>query len=109
MTGRKIMSFRSHDEATAEMFHRDPEFAADYLNHVLAEGDEKDLMLALRQIALAFGGVAKIAKEAKLNATSLYRALSPTGNPELKTLNALLRAMKMRLAIVPEKRRRVAA
>lgn len=108
MTTRKIKPYRSHDEATAQMFRRDPEFAAEYLNHVLAEGDEIDLMLALRQIACAFGGVPKIAKQAELNATSLYRALSPKGNPELKTLIALLHAMKMRLAIVPEKKRRAA-
>ena len=36
-----------------------------------------------------------------LNATSLYRTLSPRGNPELKSLRALLKAMGMRLAVQP--------
>jgi probable addiction module antidote protein len=90
------------------MFRRDPKFAAEYLSHVLAEGDETDLMLALRHIANAFGGIATVAKRAELNATSLYRTLSPKGNPELKTLTAVLKALGMRLAIVPEKRRRAA-
>ena len=49
-----------------------------------------------------------VAKRAELNATALYRTLSPRGNPELKTLIVLLKAMKMRLAIVPEKKRRAA-
>ncbi|MGH8755489.1 MAG: DNA-binding protein, partial [Burkholderiales bacterium] len=40
-----------------------------------------------------------------LNATSLYRTLSPQGNPELKSLTALLKAMGMRLAVQPVRER----
>lgn len=39
---------RTHEEATVEMFRKDPELAADYLNSILEDGDEADLMLALR-------------------------------------------------------------
>ena len=46
---------RTHDEATVEMFRRDPDLAAEYLNSVLADGDETDLMLALRSLSKAFG------------------------------------------------------
>lgn len=106
---KKVKPYRSHDEATAEMFRRDPAFAAEYLNHILEEGDQTDLMLALRHIADAFGGISQLAKEAELNPTALYRTLSPKGNPELKTLTALLKAAGMRLAVVQEKRRRKAA
>ncbi len=106
---KKIKPYRSHDEATAEMFRRDPVFAAEYLSHILVQGDQTDLMFALRQIAEAFGGVSRLAKGADLNVTALYRTLSPKGNPELKTLTALLKATGMRLAVVPDKRRRKAA
>lgn len=81
--------------------HKDPEFAAAYLHAVLADGDQDELMVALRYVAEAFGGVPKLAARAQLNATTLYRTLSPKGNPELKSMTALLEAMGMRLAVRP--------
>ena len=49
----------------------------------------------------AFGGVGEIAQQAELNAKTLYRTLSPKGNPELRSLTAILKAMGLRLAIEP--------
>lgn len=95
------LPYRSHAEATAEMFRRDPAFAADYLDSLLEDGDQADLMLALRHMADAFGGVARIAEQAQLNPTTLYRTLSRSGNPELKSLSAILAAMGLRIAILP--------
>jgi probable addiction module antidote protein len=92
---------RSHEDATVESFRRDPSFAADYLNGVLADGDERELMVALRRVADAFGGISKLASKTKLNATTLYRTLSPKGNPELKSMNSMLKAMGLRLAVRP--------
>ena len=92
---------RSHEEASVESFRRDPHFAADYLNAVLEDGDQQELMIALRYTAKAFGGVSRVADQAELNATTLYRTLSSHGNPELKSLTALLKAMGMRLAVQP--------
>ena len=94
-------AYRTHEEATIEMFRRDPNLAAEYLNSVLADGDETDLMLALRSLSKAFGGVQEIARQAEVNANTLYRTLSEQGNPELKTLSAILKAMGMRLAVRP--------
>jgi probable addiction module antidote protein len=94
----------THEEATIQSFRNDPRFAAEYLNAVLEDGEEGELMLALRRMAEAFGGVSTVAEEARLNATTLYRTLSPKGNPELKSLNALLRALGLRLAVQPLKR-----
>ncbi|MGH8609707.1 MAG: addiction module antidote protein [Gammaproteobacteria bacterium] len=93
--------YRDHEEATIESFRNDPHFAAEYLNAVLDDGDQQELMTALRYLAKAFGGVSKVAEQAELNATTLYRTLSPQGNPELKSLTALLKAMGMRLAVQP--------
>jgi probable addiction module antidote protein len=92
---------RAHDEATVEMFRADPDLAAEYLNSVLADGDETDLMLALRSLSKAFGGAQEVARQAEVNAHTLYRTLSEQGNPELKTLSAILRAMGMKLAVQP--------
>ena len=93
--------YRSHAEATIESFRKDPRFAAEYLNAVLEDGDQQELLIALRYLADAFGGVPRLAEQAELNATALYRTLSPQGNPELKSLIALLKAMGMRLAVQP--------
>jgi len=97
----KTAASRSHEEATVESFRKDPKFAAEYLNTVLEDGDQEELMVALRRIAQAFGGVPKLAARAKLNATTLYRTLSRKGNPELRSMVALLKGMGMRLAIQP--------
>jgi DNA-binding phage protein len=61
-------------------------------------------MLALRRLSDAFGGIQKLASSAKLNPTTLYRTLSPIGNPELRSLNVLLKAMGMRLSVQPIKK-----
>jgi len=45
------------------MLHEDPQFAAEYLNAVLEDGNQKELMLALRRIAEALGGVSKLAEQ----------------------------------------------
>ncbi len=93
--------FITHEEATIKSFRNDPAFAAGYVNAVLEDGDEAELLLALRRMAEAFGGVPQVAKEANLNATTLYRTLSVKGNPELKSLNALLLALGLRIAVQP--------
>ena len=93
------MKDRAHDDAMAELFREDPAFATQYLNDILEEGEQADLLIALRQIAKAFGGIPAIAEKAHLNPTQLYRTLSPEGNPELRSLTVILKAMGMRLAV----------
>jgi probable addiction module antidote protein len=43
--------------------------------------------------------MAQLADKMKLNRKSLYRMLSGRGNPELKSLDALLHALGFRLAV----------
>lgn len=80
---------------------RDPAEAAAYLEAVIADGDQAAIMLALRQIARAQGGIAEIARKAHLTREATYRMLSKQGNPELKSLTALLRAAGLRLSVKP--------
>jgi probable addiction module antidote protein len=101
----KSPASRSHEDATVESFRKNPAFAAEYLNTILEDGDQEELMLALRRMSQAFGGVRKLAEEAKLNANTLYRTLSPKGNPELKSLRSVLRAMGMQLTVRPIRKR----
>jgi len=93
------MRDRSHDEAMTEQFQRDPAYAVAFLNSILQDGEPGELLVALRQLARAFGGVPAIAEKAELNATQLYRTLSEEGNPSLLGLSAILRAMGLRLAV----------
>lgn len=90
----------THEEATIASFRNDPEYAAEYLNDVLEYGDQEELMLALRRIGQAYG-VKEIADHAEMNARTLYKTLSPAGNPELRSFRAILEAMGMRLAVRP--------
>ena len=93
------MRDRTHDEAMAELFNEDPSYAVELLNGILEDGEQAELLIALRQMAKAFGGVQTVAEKANLNPTQLYRTLSEQGNPELRSLSAILKAMGLRLAV----------
>jgi probable addiction module antidote protein len=76
----------------------DPEEAAAYLNAALEENDQEVFLLALRDIAEA-RGFAQIAQDTSLNRENLYRMLSAAGNPQLSSLNTLLRSIGLRLRV----------
>jgi len=44
------MKDKSHDVAMAEVFRNDPSYAAALLNNILEEGDQAELLIALRQL-----------------------------------------------------------
>ena len=94
-----MMKDRTHDEAMAELFREDPAYAVQLLNSILEDGDQAELLITLRQMTKAFGGVQAVAETANLSTTQLYRTLSPTGNPVLSSLSAILKAMGLRLAV----------
>jgi probable addiction module antidote protein len=79
---------------------KDPALAAEYLRAALEDDDEPRVVLvALRHIAEARGGIARVAKAAGIQRESLYRALSPKGNPRLSTLVAVAKAVGLRLTV----------
>ena len=84
---------------------KDPKEAAAYVDAVIEGGDSGALMVALRQVAQAQGGVARIARRAKLTREATYRILSKNGNPELRSFRALLKATGLRLAVMPIEKR----
>lgn len=95
------MKDRSHDDAMAEVYREDPAYAVELLNAILADGEQGELLIALRQMTKAFGGVQSVAATAHLNPTQLYRTLSPGGNPALSSISAILKVMGLRLAVQP--------
>jgi probable addiction module antidote protein len=58
-------------------------------------------LIALRAVAEAYGGLGAVAAQAGISRESLYRALSPKGNPTLKTLIAVLKTVGLRLSVTP--------
>lgn len=93
---------RPHAEAVIEMLRDDPAFADEYLRAAMEQADQQGgreaLLSALRHVAEA-QGMAQVAERAGIQRESLYRALSPKGNPTLKTLVAVLAAAGLKLAI----------
>lgn len=83
---------------------RDRAEAAAYLTAALADGDKDVFLLALRHVAEAHGGIGRLATRARLNRVSLYRKLSARGNPELRSLGALLESLGLRLAVEVHRR-----
>lgn len=76
------------------------EMIAEYLNNVLEEGDNDDVITAIGHIAKAIG-MTKIAKEAGLSRTSLYKALSDGSKPQFATIMKVLRAIGGQIQVNP--------
>ncbi len=90
----------SHNEVIVEKLRKSHSFAVEYLKAAMADDEEPGvLLIALRRIAEARGGLAKVAKEAGIERESLYRALSPRGNPRLTTLFAVTKALGLTLTV----------
>lgn len=90
----------SHEKAIVGELRKDSKFASEYLKAAMEESDEPEvLLIALRHLAEARGGLAKVAKAAGIERESLYRALSPQGNPRLSTLLAVTKAIGLKLTV----------
>jgi probable addiction module antidote protein len=102
----KIVGIVSHHEREIEELRADREFAIEYLKAALGalDGPEERAagLLALRAVAEAYGGLGAVAAQAGISRESLYRSLSPKGNPTLKTLVAILKTLGLRLSVQPE-------
>ncbi len=75
---------------------------AAYLEAALEDGDPGLVAAALGDIARA-EGMAQVARESGLGRESLYKALSPEGNPEFATVLKVVRALGLRFRVVPAK------
>ncbi len=76
------------------------EMIAEYLNTVLAEGDDTDIINAIGHIAKAIG-MTKIAEETGLSRTSLYKSLSEGAKPQFLTIMKVLKAIGGQIQINP--------
>ena len=89
-----------HDDAVIREVPENPALVAEYVKAASADANEPAaLLVALRRVAEARGGVAKVAKAAGIERDSLYRALSPHGSPRLSTLVAVTKAVGLQLTV----------
>lgn len=84
-----------------EHFESEDDMAA-YLEAALEDGDATLVAAALGDIARA-KGMTQLAKDTGLGRESLYKALSPSGNPEFSTIMKVVGALGMRLHATPAK------
>jgi len=76
------------------------EMIAEYLNSVLTEGNDSDMIIAIGHIAKSIG-MTKIANETGLSRPSLYKALSDGSKPQFETIMKVLRAIGGQIQINP--------
>ena len=83
----------------AEHLKSEDDMAA-YLEAALEEGDPNLIAAALGDIARA-KGMTQVAKDAGLGRESLYKALSPAGNPAFGTILKVVAALGLQLHASP--------
>lgn len=81
----------------AEHLETQEDMAA-YLEAALEDGDPSLVVAVLGDIARA-RGMTQIARETGLGRESLYKALSPTGNPEFATILKVVQALGLQLHV----------
>ena len=97
---------RHHDYLMKHL--KNPTEAASYLSAVMEDGDIKFALKAIRNVVEAQGGMGELAPKTKLSRTTLYKTLSVDGNPEIKTLDRILRIYRIRIGFFPEEHRKAA-
>ena len=76
------------------------EMISEYLNTVLEEGNDAEIISAIGHVAKAIG-MTKIAEETGLSRPSLYKALSEGAKPQFATIMKVLKALGSQIQINP--------
>lgn len=74
------------------------EMIVEYLNIVLEEGSNADVIAAIGHVAKAIG-MTKIAEETGLSRPSLYKALAEGAKPQFDTIMKVLKAIGGQLQV----------
>lgn len=80
---------------------RDPQEASGYLNAALEHEEISGFLEALRNVIEAQGGMTTLAEKTSKSRNSLYKSLTKTGNPYLRSTNDILHAMGLTFAVMP--------
>lgn len=76
------------------------EMIAEYLNAVLEEGTDDEIVTAIGHIAKSIG-MTKIAEKTGMSRPSLYKALSEGSKPQFTTIMKVLKAVGGQIHINP--------
>lgn len=100
---KKLVGASSHHEWEVKELREDRKFAIALLQIAMESLDNPKerggALLSIRAVAEAYGGLGAVAAQAGISRESLYRSLSPKGNPTLKTLVAVLKTLGLRLSV----------
>jgi putative addiction module killer protein/probable addiction module antidote protein len=100
---KELVGVGSYNDWEVQELRKDREFALAYLQVAMESLNNPEEraggLLALRAVAEAYGGLGVVAAQAGISRESLYRALSPKGNPTLRTLIAVLKTLGLRLSV----------
>src|SRR5260363_95445 len=96
----KMAKVKTHRWDAAEYLETEEDMAA-YLEAALEDGNPQLIAAALGDIARA-RGMSKMARDTGLGRESLYKALSPDGNPEFATVLKVVRALGLQLHASPQ-------
>jgi len=92
------------DEIRKEML-KDPKrakFAFKLALEAFAEDNDMDSLLdTLRLVAQAQGGMTELARKTSVSRQALHEALSPRGNPRIRTFQNVLESLGYRMAFKP--------
>src|SRR5271154_5506703 len=104
----KLVGAVSHHDWEVKELRKDRELAVEYLKvsmEALNNPEERaGALVSLRAVAEAYGGLGAVAAQAGISRESLYRSLSPKGNPTLKTLVAVLKTLGLRLSVAEKEK-----
>jgi len=97
-----LKNTRSYDDWLIEQL-KDHESSQSYLEAVFdayaADGDITALLLALRSVAYAQGGIGKLAKQTGISREHLYQILSGKHTPRLDSLMSILSSLGFRIRL----------
>lgn len=100
-----MRKYRKHRDVVIEKLKNDVEYRNMYMQLALEEYQEESnmqsLLLSLRYVAEALGGVPELSKKTNIAKTSLYKVLSENGNPKLDTVNTILNGLGYKIQVVP--------
>jgi DNA-binding phage protein len=89
------------ETAQSKAMARQAQMAASELDAALSEGEIEVFLLSMQKLIRAGDGFAAVAHKAGLNRTTLYKTISSSGNPTLRTLITLLPLVGLRLLVEP--------
>jgi probable addiction module antidote protein len=92
------MKLKDFDEVFSKEL-KDPDLIREYLEAALEENGIQAFLVALQNVIRATEGMTKTSEIAGVGRESLYKSLSKSGNPQIVTVDKILRQIGLRFSI----------